>query len=147
MTGEKQDTLSNEMALQMAADIVTAYVAHNPLPSEGLPDLIQSVHTALRRLAEGEGELEAAPPPKPAVPIRKSVSDDYIICLEDGKKLKMLKRYLRVHYNMSPEEYRKKWNLPADYPMVAPAYARRRSEFAKKIGLGQKGRGRKAASS
>ncbi|RMF14164.1 MAG: transcriptional regulator [Alphaproteobacteria bacterium] len=146
MTGEKQDTLSNEMALQMVADIVTAYVAHNPLPSEGLPDLIQSVHTALRRLAEGEGEKEAAPPPKPAVPIRKSVSDDYIICLEDGKKLKMLKRYLRTHYNMSPEEYREKWNLPADYPMVAPAYARRRSEFAKKIGLGQKGRGRKAAS-
>ncbi len=147
MTGEKQDSLSNEMALQMVADIVTAYIAHNPLPSEGLPELIQSVHGVLRRLAEGRDEKTVdAASQKPAVPIRKSVTDEYIVCLEDGKKLKMLKRYLRTHHDMSPEEYRAKWNLPADYPMVAPAYARRRSELAKKIGLGQKGRKRRAAS-
>ncbi len=145
MTGEKQDTLSNEMALQMVADIVTAYVAHNPLPSENLPELIQSVHGTLRRLADGTEAKPATEQRKPAVPIKKSVTDDYIICLEDGKKLKMLKRYLRTHYDMSPEEYRARWNLPADYPMVAPAYARRRSEFAKKIGLGQKGRSRRKA--
>jgi predicted transcriptional regulator len=119
----------------MTADIVASFVANNKVSIEELTNLIRSVHNTLSHLgAPGERPLER---PKPATPINKSVQHDYIICLEDGKKLKMLKRYLRSTYNLSPDDYRKRWGLPADYPMVAPAYAARRSEFAKKIGLGK----------
>ncbi|HYD85939.1 MAG TPA: MucR family transcriptional regulator [Vitreimonas sp.] len=123
-------------ALRMTTDIVASFVANNKVSSEELADLIRSVHRTLCGLTGADGERPAERP-KPAAPIGKSVQNDYIVCLEDGKKLKMLKRYLRSTYNMSPDEYRKRWGLPADYPMVAPAYAARRSEFAKKIGLGK----------
>jgi len=123
-------------ALRMTADIVASFVANNEVSSEELSELIRSVHQTLVSLKAGPA---AAPGerPKPAVPANRSVHADYIVCLEDGKKLKMLKRYLRSTYNMSPDEYRKRWGLPPDYPMVAPSYAARRSEFAKKIGLGK----------
>ena len=111
-------------------------MANNKVSSEELTELIRSVHRTLANLSGANGERPTERP-KPAAPINKSVNHDYIICLEDGKKLKMLKRYLRSTYNLSPDEYRKRWGLPADYPMVAPAYAARRSEFAKKIGLGK----------
>ncbi|MDP3385337.1 MAG: MucR family transcriptional regulator [Phenylobacterium sp.] len=123
-------------ALRLGVDIVAAYISRNAVSAEALPDLIRSVHSALNRL----GEAEPAAPlerPKPAVPVNRSVQDEYIICLEDGKRLKMLKRYLRSRYDMSPEDYRRRWGLPADYPMVAPAYAAKRSDFAKQIGLGK----------
>jgi len=130
----------------MVTDIVTAYVSHNPVPAASLSDVIRTVHESLDKVAQ-QGEKDTLPPQKPAVPVKKSVTDDYIICLEDGKKLKMLKRYLRSRYGMTPEEYRAKWNLASDYPMVAPNYAKKRSEFAKQIGLGRGGRGgRKKAS-
>ncbi|MDP1641935.1 MAG: MucR family transcriptional regulator [Phenylobacterium sp.] len=123
-------------ALRLGVDIVAAYISRNAVSAEALPDLIRSVHSALNRL----GEAEPAAPlerPKPAVPVNRSVQDEYIVCLEDGKRLKMLKRYLRSRYDMSPEDYRRRWGLPADYPMVAPAYAAKRSDFAKQIGLGK----------
>ena len=120
----------------MTADIVASFVSNNKITPEQLTDLIRSVHRTVGSLSQGEDEL-AQEKPKPAAPINKSIHTDYIVCLEDGKKLKMLKRYLRSTYNMSPDEYRKRWGLPADYPMVAPSYAARRSEFAKKIGLGK----------
>lgn len=123
-------------ALRLGVDIVAAYVSRNAVSAEALPDLIRSVHSALNRL----GEAKPAAPlerPKPAVAINRSVQDEYIVCLEDGKRLKMLKRYLRSRYDMSPEDYRRRWGLPADYPMVAPAYAAKRSDFAKQIGLGK----------
>ncbi|MGD9965566.1 MAG: MucR family transcriptional regulator [Hyphomonadaceae bacterium] len=123
-------------AMRMTTDIVAAFVANNKLSPEELTELIRSVHRTLSGLSNG-ADAKAQERPKPAAPINKSVQHDYIICLEDGKKLKMLKRYLRSTYNMAPDEYRKRWGLPADYPMVAPAYAARRSEFAKKIGLGK----------
>jgi predicted transcriptional regulator len=122
--------------LKFATDIVAAYVSNNPVPIGDLPAMIKSVHATLGGLA-GTAAAEAATTQKPAVNVKKSVTPEYIVCLEDGKKLKMLKRYLRSRYNMSPEEYRAKWGLPADYPMVAPNYAAQRSEFAKKIGLGR----------
>jgi predicted transcriptional regulator len=121
--------------LRWSAEIVAAYVAQNNMPAAGVAELIRSVHGALSNIGQGP---EAAPERrKPAVPISRSVQHEFIVCLEDGKKLKMLKRYLRSHYDMSPEDYRRKWGLPADYPMVAPVYAARRSDFAKKIGLGR----------
>ncbi len=120
----------------MTANVVASYAANNKVAVDQLPDLIRSVHRTMVGLSRGEDE-RAGERQKPAVPANKSIHNDYIICLEDGRKLKMLKRYLRSTYNMSPEEYRKRWNLPPDYPMVAPAYAARRSEFAKKIGLGK----------
>lgn len=123
-------------AMRMTTDIVAAFVANNKLSPDELTDLIRSVYRTLATLSGGAIERPAERP-KPAAPINKSVQHDFIICLEDGKKLKMLKRYLRSTYNMTPDEYRKRWGLPADYPMVAPAYAARRSEFAKKIGLGK----------
>lgn len=141
MTDSKKIPQSNENTLQYATDIVTAYVSNNPLPPSELPSIIESTHDVLAKLAAGQATQEEEAP-KPAVPIKKSVTNDYLVCLEDGKKLKMLKRYLRSRYNMSPEEYRAKWNLPPDYPMVAPSYAAKRSEFAKEIGLGKGGRGR-----
>ncbi len=126
----------------MTAEIVSAYVSHNELPGAQIPDVIRSVFSTLHSQASGEGAA-AQQPPKPVVSIRKSVTPDYIICLDDGKKLKMLKRHLRTAYNMTPGEYRAKWGLPADYPMVAPNYAAARSAMAKKIGLGRKRAGRK----
>jgi predicted transcriptional regulator len=120
----------------MVSDIVSAYVAHNPVPVAELPKLIERVHSTLTEI-ESSGTVEAKPELKPAVPIRKSVSDDHIVCLEDGKKFKSLKRHLRTRYDMSPDEYREKWGLPADYPMVAPNYAKQRSDLARKMGLGQ----------
>ena len=122
--------------LGLSAGIVAAYVAQNTVARSAVPELIRSVHSALSALG-AEQAPPAADRAKPAVPISRSVQRDYIVCLEDGKKLKMLKRYLRTHYDMSPEDYRRKWSLPGDYPMVAPAYAERRSDFAKQIGLGK----------
>jgi len=125
--------------LRLSADIVAAYVGRNPVGVTGLPEVLTRVYGALSRL--GETPPPAAPAPtarqKPAVPIARSVQHDHIVCLEDGRQLKMLKRYLRSKYDMSPEEYRRKWGLPPDYPMAAPAYAERRSAFAKQIGLGR----------
>ncbi|MGE5566315.1 MAG: MucR family transcriptional regulator [Parcubacteria group bacterium] len=124
--------------LVYVADIVAAFVSQNKVPAEQIPEVVQSVYQALSGLQGGGAQAaQPAEKQKPAVPIGRSVQNDYIVCLEDGAKLKMLKRYLRSRYNMSPEEYRRKWGLPADYPMVAPAYAARRSEFAKQIGLGR----------
>jgi predicted transcriptional regulator len=134
--------LADEELLRMTADLVAAYVSNNTLPLAQLAEIINAVYGSLKGL---EGQV-AQPPPepvKPAVPIRKSVTPEFLICLEDGKKLKMLKRHLRSTYNMTPDEYRAKWGLAQDYPMVAPNYAARRSEFAKKIGLGR-GTGRQS---
>ena len=122
--------------LKLASEIVAAYVSNNTVPVDDLPSMIKSVHATLGGLA-AVSHSEPATAQKPAVPIKKSVTAEYIVCLEDGKKLKMLKRYLRSRYSLSPEEYRAKWGLPADYPMVAPNYAAQRSEFAKQIGLGR----------
>jgi predicted transcriptional regulator len=122
---------------RLAAEIVAAYVSANSISTAQLPDVIRSVVDALTSL-DGQAEAPKAEALKPVVPIRKSVTPDYLVCLEDGKKLKMLKRHLRTTYDMSPQDYREKWGLPADYPMVAPNYAARRSEFAKQIGLGRK---------
>ena len=110
--------------------------AHNPVPVADLPKLIEKVHATLTEI-ETSGSAEVAPELKPAVAVRKSVTDDHIVCLEDGKKFKSLKRHLRTRYDMSPDEYREKWKLPADYPMVAPNYAKQRSDLARKMGLGQ----------
>jgi predicted transcriptional regulator len=120
--------------IRLASDIVVAYVSNNSVPVSELPAVIKTVYSALGSLVAGGESSQLA---KPAVPVKKSITDGHIVCLEDGKKLKMLKRYLRTRYNLSPEEYRAKWGLPADYPMVAPNYAAQRSEFAKKIGLGR----------
>jgi predicted transcriptional regulator len=133
---DEQNVTEKGDAMRMTTDIVAAFVANNKMSPEELTELIRSVHRTLASLSTG-AVAPAPERPKPAAPINKSVQHDYIICLEDGKKLKMLKRYLRSTYNMSPDDYRKRWGLPADYPMVAPAYAARRSEFAKKIGLGK----------
>jgi predicted transcriptional regulator len=122
--------------MRLGAGIVAAYVSRNAVTTEAVPDLIRSVHQALLQLT-GAAPAQAEERPKPAVPIGRSVQHDYIVCLEDGKKLKMLKRYLRSRYGMSPDDYRRRWGLAPDYPMVAPAYAARRSDFAKKIGLGR----------
>jgi predicted transcriptional regulator len=122
--------------LKLVSDIVAAYVSNNPVPVSDLPAMIRSIHATLGALS-GAPSSDLLTSQKPAVPVKKSVTNEFIICLEDGKKLKMLKRYLRSNYNLTPEEYRAKWGLPADYPMVAPNYAAQRSEFAKKIGLGR----------
>jgi len=132
---EGQGVKSAEI-LKLASDIVAAYVSNNPIPAAEVPAMIKTIYGTLGGLA-GASQSELPNPHKPAVPVKRSVTPDYIVCLEDGKKLKMLKRYLRSNYNMTPEEYRAKWGLPADYPMVAPNYAAQRSEFAKKIGLGR----------
>ena len=129
--------------LRMTTDVVAAYVKNNKLPSVQIVEVINTVFKSLRTLKGRAGEAEAELR-KPAVPIRKSIAPDYLICLEDGKKLKMLKRHLRSSYNLAPDEYRHKWGLPSDYPMVAPNYAQQRSAFAKKIGLGRDGGGRHA---
>jgi len=132
------------VSLNQVAEIVSAYISNNSLPTNQISDLITSVHQTLMNVGDKPPETL-----NPAVPIKQSVKPDYIVCLEDGKKLKMLKRHLRVSFNLSPDEYRKKWGLPDDYPIVAPKYAAQRSELAKKIGLGKgttvRRRGRKKA--
>jgi predicted transcriptional regulator len=130
---------SEDDILKLVTEIVSAYVSKNPVAAHELPTIIKNVHATLGGFA---GADERTLPRAPAVPVKKSIQPDYIVCLEDGKKLKMLKRYLRSRYKLSPSEYRERWNLPPDYPMVAPNYAQKRSDFAKKIGLG-KGEGRK----
>jgi predicted transcriptional regulator len=122
--------------IKFASEIVAAYVSNNPTPISELPGMIRSIHATLGALSGG-ASTEIATTQKPAIAVKKSVTPEHIVCLEDGKKLKMLKRYLRSRYGLSPEEYRSKWGLAADYPMVAPNYAAQRSEFAKKIGLGR----------
>ena len=133
---------SGEELLRLGTGIVAAFVSRNPVTADAVPDLIRTVHRALESLSQGAAPV-AEERPKAAVPIGRSVQHDFIVCLEDGKKLKMLKRYLRSRYDMSPDDYRRRWNLPPDYPMVAPAYAARRSDFAKQIGLGRGVRRRK----
>ncbi|RDI58669.1 MucR family transcriptional regulator [Microvirga subterranea] len=138
------DNIATSNYIELAADIVSAYVSNNSVPSGDLPSLINDIHSALLRV--GGGTVEApAEAPKPAVPVKKSVTPDYIVCLEDGKKFKSLKRHLRTQYNMTPEQYREKWGLPVDYPMVAPNYAKARSELAKEMGLGQQRRKRRSS--
>ncbi|MEL7137839.1 MAG: MucR family transcriptional regulator [Pseudomonadota bacterium] len=130
------DMTDHSEIMSLTSDIVAAHVSNNPVPPAELPGLIESVFETLSKLGEPAPEPEVEL--KPAVPIKKSVTDDHIICLEDGKKLKMLKRHLKTSYDMTPEQYRAKWGLPADYPMVAPSYAAKRQQLAKKIGLGRK---------
>jgi predicted transcriptional regulator len=138
--------MSNDTAgsnfIELTANIVSAYVANNSVAANDIPSLINQVHAALLQVSGGRGELplEAA---KPAISVKKSIAPDYLVCLEDGKKFKSLKRHLRSQYNMTPEQYRDKWGLPADYPMVAPNYAAARSQLAKQMGLGQQRRRRK----
>ena len=136
MPDNNDQTNDGELMLGLAVDIVTAYVSNNTIATDVLPQIIKTVYSTLSEL-NGNSTLAQATA-SPAVPVKKSYTEDYIICLEDGKKLKMLKRYLRSRFGLSPDEYRTKWSLPADYPMVAPAYAAKRSAFAKKIGLGKK---------
>lgn len=137
MYGENVRRPPREAVLRMVADVVSAYLSFNSLPASEIPELIRTVHQSLLRARAGAAspQLNAA---KPAIAVRRSVHDDYIVCLEDGKKLKMLKRYLRTKYNLSPDEYRNKWGLAPDYPMVAPSYSKQRSKFAKNIGLGRR---------
>ncbi|WP_223477135.1 MucR family transcriptional regulator [Oricola indica] len=127
----------NDLLAELTADVVSAYVSNNPVPASDLPGLISEIHTALGKTLGGVVE-EVQEKPRPAVNPKRSVTDDYIICLEDGQKFKSLKRHLMSHYGMTPEEYREKWSLPADYPMVAPAYAAQRSRLAREMGLGRK---------
>ncbi len=141
MADQTSEQLPTDELLRMTADVVAAYVRNNPLATTDLAGVISTVHASLTDIRGG-----GAPPPlQPAVPIRKSVTPNFIVCLEDGKKLKMLKRHLRTSFNLTPDEYRAKWRLGPDYPMVAPNYAKRRSEFAKQIGLGQKSRRKRGA--
>ena len=127
---------SKEMLITLTSDIVAAHVANNDVGVEAVPDFIGKVYSALAGLGDADEAVEERP--EPAVSVRSSVKPDYIVCLEDGKKLKMLKRHLMTHYNMTPDDYRRRWDLPSDYPMVAPNYAEKRRQLAKKIGLGRK---------
>ena len=136
MTGNEPKDRIRWDVLGMTTDIVTSFVSNNAVDTASLPKLIKTVNQTILELAQS-GKQSQQNRPNPAVPISKSITDAHIICLEDGRKLKMLKRYLRTRYNLSPEAYRERWNLPSDYPMVAPDYAKRRSEFAKEIGLGK----------
>ena len=137
MTEDKTTHITNGEVLKMAVEIVSAYVSNNDVSATQVPDLINTIYSSLNTL-NGSSSINGTESPKPAVSIRRSITPDYIICLEDGKKLKMLKRHLRASYGITPDEYRTKWGLPPDYPMVAPNYAEQRSNFAKKIGLGRK---------
>ena len=143
MAEQTQNKTADEELLRMTTDVVAAYVGKNPLATTELAGLINAVYHSLKSL-DGKSVEVVAEPLKPAVPVRKSITPDYLVCLEDGKKLKMLKRHLRSTYDLTPDAYRQKWGLPADYPMVAPNYAEQRSAFAKKIGLGRAG-GRSAS--
>lgn len=143
----------NNEILDYTAQIVASYVSSHTIPREQIPDLIQEIYQTMSSLsnapaADGTGfpvtRTALAERRKPAVAIENSVTDDYIVCLEDGRQLKMLKRYLKSQYNMTPEQYRERWNLPADYPMVAPSYARKRSSLARSIGLGTRGQRKQA---
>jgi predicted transcriptional regulator len=129
---------ADDTLLTLTADIVAAHVSNNSVAVNDLPNLIQNVHSALTGISRNSSSAEAKPEPK--VPIRSSIKPDYIVCLEDGKRLKMLKRHLMTHYNMTPDQYRQKWGLSPDYPMVAPNYAEQRRTLAKSIGLGTKRR-------
>jgi len=133
------DTTANGNYIELTAEIVSAYVSNNTVPAAEIPALISQVHTALSRVSGKSGDAPAEPL-KPAVSVKKSITPEYIVCLEDGKKFKSLKRHLRTQYNMTPEQYREKWGLNADYPMVAPNYAAARSQLAKQMGLGQQRR-------
>jgi predicted transcriptional regulator len=133
------ESSSSNSFIELAADIVSAYVSNNSVPANDLPSLISDVHAALLRVTSGTLS-PSAEAPKPAVPAKKSITREYLVCLEDGRKFKSLKRHLRTQYNMSPDEYREKWGLPPDYPMVAPDYAKARSNLAKQMGLGQQRR-------
>jgi predicted transcriptional regulator len=130
------DTVSNAELLSLTTEIVSSHLANNAVSTNDIPDVIKQVHKTLTQLSVDGGAQKSRP--QPAVPIKKSILPDYIICLEDGKHLKMLKRHLKSVYDMTPEDYRERWNLPADYPMVAPNYAEKRSQLAKDIGLGTK---------
>ena len=131
----ERDARPQPSLIELVSQIVSAYVAHNPVPVVDLPRLIERVHATLAEI-DGAPAAEPKSELKPAVPVRKSVTEDHIVCLEDGKKFKSLKRHLRTRYDMSPEEYREKWGLAPDYPMVAPNYAKQRSDLARKMGLG-----------
>ena len=135
------ETQETHELLELTTEIVSSHVANNPVAVQDLPDLIRQVYNTL--VAIDQAPASQSDRPQPAVPIKKSVTSDFIICLEDGRKLKMLKRHLKTAYDLTPEEYRERWGLPADYPMVAPNYARQRSDLAKKIGLGTKPRRRR----
>ena len=135
------DTMTSGNFIELTAGIVSAYVSNNSVPAAEIPALINQVHGALQRVSSGQGET-AAEPLKPAIPVKWSITAEHIVCLEDGKKFKSLKRHLRTQYNMTPEQYREKWGLPPDYPMVAPNYAAARSQLAKQMGLGQQRRRR-----
>jgi len=137
MSFTENDDDSGFDLLGLSSEIVAAFVAQNSVPADELPALIRSVHGALSGLGAPETVAPVAVRGKPAVPISRSVQPEYLVCLEDGKQLKMLKRYLRSRYGMTPEDYRRRWGLPPDYPMVAPGYAAKRSDFAKQIGLGR----------
>jgi predicted transcriptional regulator len=137
------ETSGSNDYIGLAAKIVAAYVSHNSVPSAEIPDLISQIYAALKRVSDGQA-ASTAEPAKPAVPIKRSVTAEYIVCLEDGLKFKSLKRHLRSRYNLTPDQYREKFNLPADYPMVAPNYAAARSKLAKDMGLGQQRRRRRS---
>jgi MucR family transcriptional regulator, transcriptional regulator of exopolysaccharide biosynthesis len=137
MNDNNDEPLRQDQIMRLVADVVSAYLRHNPLPATEIPELIRTVHYSLLG-AQAQAPAPEVSAAKPAVAPRRSIHDDYIVCLEDGKKLKMLKRYLRTKFNMSPDEYRSKWSLPPDYPMVAPNYSKQRSKFAKNIGLGRR---------
>lgn len=128
--------------IELTADIVSAYVSNNPVPSADIPALIGQIHSALKRVSGGQA-VAPAEPLKPAIPVKRSINPDFIICLEDGLKFKSLKRHLRTRYGMTPDQYREKWSLPPDYPMVAPNYAVARSQLARQMGLGQQRRRRR----
>jgi len=136
------EQMNSSNFIELAADIVSAYVSNNTVAPSELTSLIHSVYAALSHIEDGSVE-EPIEPQKPAISVKKSITPDFIICLEDGKKFKSLKRHLRTHYDMTPEDYREKWGLPADYPMVAPNYATARSALAKQMGLGQQRRKRR----
>ena len=136
------DNTSGSNFIALTAEIVSAYVSNNSVSASDLPGLINQVHSALRGVSGGHGEGAPSEPLKPAISVKRSITPDHIVCLEDGKKFKSLKRHLRTQYNMTPEAYREKWDLPADYPMVAPNYAAARSQLAKQMGLGQQRRRR-----
>ncbi len=138
MADSAPDNPQQSQLLRMTTEVVAAYLGNNTIPTTQIPEVIKSVYTSLHSL-DVNGDEAKQPTQKPAVPAKKSITPDYIICLEDGKKLKMLKRYLRTTYGLSPDEYRAKWSLGPDYPMVAPNYAKQRSAFAKQIGLGRRG--------
>jgi predicted transcriptional regulator len=139
---QAMNDVAGKSFIDLTANIVSAYVSNNPTPAAEIPNLISQIHAALLRVSTGRVETPLEPA-KPAVSVKKSMTPDYLVCLEDGKRFKSLKRHLRTQYNITPEQYRDKWGLPADYPMVAPNYAVARSQLAKKMGLGQQRRRRK----